>query len=192
MKKREITTPTWDSIFYLFAITASVWSAVVPRIAIADSDAEKTTAQKSAGSIENQPFQIKLNIENGHIGHVFIGCQSDATDGFDSRIDDMAPPPGMGGSGYTFLVSTDRNFNLYKDIRGFADTVQWTFYAKPGSAPVTLSWAPDSIPDGWKFFCSRWDGKSVGVEGTIDCRVETNITTNEIGFFRFWIVRDNS
>ena len=132
-------------------------------------------------------FEIKLKIENGHIGHVFIGCREGATDSFDNRIDDMAPPPGMGGVGYTFLVSPDRKYNLYRDIRGFSENVQWVFYAKVGMKPVTLNWDAKSIPEKWNFYCGKWDGKSEGVGKVVNCREKFSIGRDKTGFFRFWI-----
>ena len=140
---------------------------------------------------QNSDFQIKIDIQNGHIGHVFIGCQRGATDNFDSRVDDMAPPPGMGGVGYTFLVSPDKKYNLYRDIRGFSDTVQWLFYAKTGTNPVGISWNAESIPKDWNMYCSPWDGKSENVTTTYDCRQTTFVETDKTGFFRFRIERRN-
>ncbi len=136
-------------------------------------------------------FIFRLDIANGHIGHVFIGCQDGATDGFDLRVDDMAPPPGIGGVGYTFLVSPDRKYNLYKDIRPFADTAQWLFYARIGQKPVRVSWNSASLPKGWDLFCGKWDGQSETVESIIDCRQEKSVEAAKTGFFRFWIVRQN-
>ena len=132
-------------------------------------------------------FEIKLNIENGHIGHVFIGCREGATDSFDNRIDDMAPPPGMGGVGYTFLVSPDRKYNLYRDIRAFSENVQWVFYAKVGMKPVTLNWDPKAIPEKWNLYCGKWDGKSEQVGKVVNCREKFSIERDKTGFFRFWI-----
>ncbi len=137
-------------------------------------------------------FEIKLDIANGHIGHVYIGCHESATDGYDMRIDDMAPPAGMGGIGYTFLVSPDREHNLYRDIRAYADTVRWVFYAKPGRKPVEVSWDAVAIPDGWDLFCGSWDGKSEAVSSRIDCRQTTRVSTDTVSFFQFWIVRQNA
>ncbi len=149
----------------------------------------KTQSRQSKNTRNNNSFLIKLNIQHGHIGHVFIGCSENATDGFDNQMDDMSPPPGMGGVGYTFLVSPDRKYNLYKDMRGFADKVQWVFYARTGGNPVSVSWDPKSIPDGWDLFCSPWDGKSESVPENLDCRKTTSVKTDKTGFFRFWIVR---
>ena len=153
-------------------------------------EGKKELIAADSTDIKNAPFEIKLMIKNGHIGHVFLGCHDQATDDFDNRLDDMAPPPGMGGIGYTFLVSPDRKYNLYKDIRGFADTIQWVFYAKPGTKPTIVSWDPGLIPRGWDMFCSPWDGKSETVPSNIDCKITTSIKTEKTGFFRFWMQRN--
>ena len=138
----------------------------------------------------DEKFQMKLNVEHGHIGHVFIGCEEGATDGFDSKIDDMAPPPGMGGVGYTFLVSPDRKYNLYRDVRGFSNTVQWVFYAKIGAHPIEVHWDVNEIPQGWSMYCSPWDGKSEKVSVTHDCRKTSSIKSAKTGFIRFWMERE--
>lgn len=134
-------------------------------------------------------FRINLNIKNGHIGSVEFGCRDGATDGYDRRIDDMAPPPGIGGVGYTFLVSPDRKFNLYKDIRAYADTVQWVFYAKIGRKPVVLSWEKSQIPNAFDLYCAEWDGRSEAVADTVNCRELESVTAEKTTFFRFWIVK---
>ena len=154
-----------------------------------DTNGKRPLGDSNVSKNDYEKFQIKLDIEHGHIGHVYIGCQEDASDDFDSRIDDMAPPPGMGGVGYTFLVSPDRKYNLYRDIRGFSDSVQWVFYAKSGTNPVKVSWEKGSIPEGWNLYCSPWDGKSDSVSVTYDCRKKNSVTLNKTGFFRFWVER---
>ena len=99
----------------------------------------------------------------------------------------MAPPPGMGGAGFTFLISPDRKHNLYRDIRGHTDSPQWVLYAKPGAAAVTVSWEPAAIPQDSNLYCSRWDGASEQVSETVNCREVHSISTKELVFFRFWI-----
>lgn len=140
--------------------------------------------------LQAKRFHLELQIANGHIGSVFIGCQKGATDAYDNGLDDMAPPPGIGGAGYTFLISPDRKHNLYKDIRAYADTIQWLFYAKPGHKPVDVSWDGTQIPDGWKLYCARWDGRSETVTDTVNCRETQKVTAESTTFFRFWMVRD--
>ena len=34
-------------------------------------------ADAASGEAKNHSFQIKLDIQSGHIGHVFIGCQDE-------------------------------------------------------------------------------------------------------------------
>ena len=174
--------------FYLI-----IYSLVFAQIGFSSENGESKAKSPNPTGEETSSdtdFQMKLDIENGHIGHVYIGCKAGATDGFDNRIDDMAPPPGMGGVGYTFLVSPDRKYNLYRDIRGFSAKVQWVFYAKVGSKPVTLSWEPDSIPNEWNLYCGKWDGKSETLKTVLNCRDKTSIQTNKTGFIRFWVEKE--
>jgi hypothetical protein len=142
------------------------------------------------GPDTTKSFDVELKIKHGHIGSVFIGCREGATDGMDRRIDDMAPPPGIGGVGYTFLISPDRRFNLYKDIRDYGDVVQWLFYAKVGSKPVTVSWAAEAVPEGYQLYCGLWDGKTKNVPNPKDCRKVTSMTLEKTGTCRFWLVKD--
>lgn len=134
-------------------------------------------------------FRLRIGIEHGHIDSVFIGCSPQASDKFDRGLDDLAPPPGIGGVGFTFLISPDRKMNLYRDIRALADTVQWLLYAKVGTNPVRLTWDPQDIPRQWDLFCGLWDGKSPTILHPIDCRKTTEITIKETAICRFWIQR---
>ena len=182
----EYTIKLFFSLSLIFFISPQLSSNPV-----SSTKPPSVVGDKKNSDLEYKKFQVKLAIEHGHIGHVYIGCQKDASDGFDSRIDDLAPPPGMGGVGYTFLVSPDRAYNLYRDIRGFSDNVQWVFYAKPGKSPVKVTWDPNSIPLGWNMFCGPWDGKSELVTVTYDCRKTNSVETDKTGFFRFWIESQN-
>lgn len=155
-----------------------------PRPKVAVPRAQGSTVKDAA-----RRFEIVVKVENGHIGEVRLGCHEKAGDGYDRRLDDMAPPPGIGGVGYTFLISPDRKFNLYRDTRGFAPTVQWVFYAKVGDKPVTLSWNPEQIPKGYRFYCGLWDGESAQVANPLDAAKTTAITIEKTGLCRFWLVQ---
>lgn len=148
----------------------------------------QSTAVKEAKPADGDAFELELKLQNGHIPQVFIACRSGATDGIDRRMDEMAPPPGI-GTGYTFLVSPDRKSNLYKDVRAPADNVQWVLFARPGGKPVTISWDTKAIPEGWNLYCARWDGQSAQVSEVSDCRVVANVSTAALCYFRFWIAR---
>jgi hypothetical protein len=176
-------------VLLLILVIGSLTGSNSSRAEVDTNQINNATATTDKTEVKDAPFEIKLMIENGHIGHVFVGCHNQATDDFDNRLDDMAPPPGMGGVGYTFLVSPDRKYNLYKDIRGFSDIVTWIFYAKPGTKPTIVSWDPGSIPKGWDMFCSPWDGKSKTVESKINGKTTTSVKTDKTGFFRFWMQR---
>ncbi len=175
-------------LFYLLMATQLVFSQTPKKFDEVEHSAN-SGIKKGLKSTVNDIFTI--HIEYGHLGEVLIGCSEHATDGFDPLFDDMAPPPGMGGIGYTFLISPDRKYNLYKDIRGYSNEIQWVLYVKPGSNPVTLSWLPNEIPPHWELFCAPWDGKSETLGAAIDCRKNSRITANKTTFFRLWIICRN-
>lgn len=134
----------------------------------------------------DEGFELALTLKNGHIGQVFIGCRPGASDGFDNKLDQMAPPPGI-GTGYTFLVSPDRKSNLYKDLRAPGKSAQWVLFARPGGKPVSVSWDKTKLPDNLNLYCARWDGKSADVTDVSDCREVSSISTESLCYFRFWI-----
>ena len=96
-------------------------------------------------------FQVRLGLVHGHLRETFFGCAEGATDGFDRGHDDMAPPPGI-ETGYTAFISDDRRLLLYRDTRGFADTVTWRFLAQVYSTKtIKIDWKPGELPKEYEF-----------------------------------------
>ena len=134
-------------------------------------------------------FTFKLSLDNGHVGEVVIGCNPKATDAYDRRLDDYAPPPGIGGVAYTFLVPPDRKMNLYQDVRApatKAKPVQWIFFARINKDPVTVSWRQAAIPKGLKLYCATWDGKSKETGEIQDMHKVSSIKLEKTGYLRVW------
>lgn len=129
-------------------------------------------------SARAQEFMVKLGLKHGHLREVYLGCKAAATDGFDRRIDVMAPPPGI-ETGYTAFVDGSGRFYLYKDLRAPAKKVEWTFSGRvfPGK-PITVSWDPKELPKGVEFAVTLGDK-------TVDMRKQTEISFSETARLTF-------
>ncbi len=106
-------------------------------------------------------FLVQLNLKHGHLGKVFFGCQTGATDQFDRRLDIMAPPPGI-ATGYTAFVQPDTGMFLYQDLRAPAATITWQFKAQVFQGkPIRISWDPTKLPEHYQLRISlgetSWD-----------------------------------
>ena len=96
-------------------------------------------------------FKIRLGLVHGHLRETYFGCAEGATDGYDRGHDDMAPPPGI-ETGYTAFVSGDKRLLLYRDTRGFADTVTWRFLAQVyATKTIKIDWKPAEFPEEYDF-----------------------------------------
>jgi len=106
----------------------------------------------TAATVRAEDFTIRLGLKNAHLREVFFGCAAGATSGYDRRIDDFAPPPGI-ETGYVGFVSGDKRLPLfYKDIHGMEPEQTWTFHTRVFEGkPIEISWVPESLPAGWTF-----------------------------------------
>ena len=103
-------------------------------------------------------FRVRLGLVHGHLRECWFGCEKGATDGYDRRLDEMAPPPGI-QTGYTAFVSPDKKFRLYKDIRGFSDILVWHFGAQVyDHKTIEITWEPKALPKAYDFTIEM-DGK---------------------------------
>jgi len=112
----------------------------------------------TAGSLPAGDFTLRLGLVHGHLAEVFIGCAAGATPGYDAKVDDLAPPPGI-ETGFTVLVPPVNNVPpLYKDIRGFADTVVWKLHARVWKdKPIQVSWDSAALPAEYDFTAQLGD-----------------------------------
>lgn len=97
-------------------------------------------------------FTVRFGLKNAHLREVFFGCAEGATAGYDRRVDDFAPPPGI-ETGYVGFISGVKNLPLfYKDIHGTEPEQTWRFYTRVYEGkPIEISWEPASLPEGWTF-----------------------------------------
>jgi len=104
------------------------------------------TASAGAGG-----FRVRLELVHGHLRECWFGIDPRGTDGFDRRLDEMAPPPGI-ETGYTAFISPDGRYFYYKDIRGPGKRVVWKFMARvfPGK-PIRIRWDAKRLPSGYRF-----------------------------------------
>jgi len=80
-----------------------------------------------------------------------IGMQTNATEGFNPKVDYAAPPILPTGifpyfpledSKYSYLKS------LWRDIRAEMDSAKWSLVIHRGTSGVKITWASDSLPRG--------------------------------------------
>jgi hypothetical protein len=175
-------------------VVAAVAAALLAMMVWAeDRPAAGGAKQALAKPVAKGPeFSVKLSVENGHVGELHIACAPGATDGYDRRMDDLVPPPGFGGIGYTFLVPPDRKMNFYRDVRAPAEVTQWLFYGRVGKAPIELSWDAKSLPKALSFYAAKWDGKSKEVGETVDMRKVVKLTLAKTGYVRIWTAKAKS
>lgn len=117
----------------------------------------ETTVEEVVEKVAPKPAEKKqenvvtLHIKNGHLSKVLLAIDEKATDGYDRGLDDMAPPPGM-ETGYTALVSPDKQMYLYRDSRKPAKEIEWIFYGKVHKDKViTVSWDKTKLPADYNF-----------------------------------------
>ena len=118
-------------------------------------------------------FMVKLSLKNAHLRSVFFGCSAKGSAGYDRRVDDFAPPPGI-QTGYVGFVPGVKGLPLYyKDVRGPEPQQQWQFYVKVHEGkPVSISWDQEELPAGWEFTV---ESKS----GDADMRREKTLSVTE-------------
>jgi hypothetical protein len=107
----------------------------------------------------SRDFVLTLQLTNSHLGQIFLGCQQGATDGFDRKLDDLAPPPGI-QTGYAGFISTLGNTLLYKDIKAHGDPKEWRISLEVFEGkPLRIAWRPDQLPRFYKLVLVTADGE---------------------------------
>lgn len=124
-------------------------------------------------SLRAQDFMLELSLENAHLRHVFLGCAQQATSGYDRRVDDFAPPPGI-QTGYVGFLPGVKGLPLYyKDVRGPEEQQEWQLYVKVYEGkPIVVSWDRQGLPADWTFSLT-------GSTGSIDMAQTGSTTISE-------------
>ena len=152
--------------------------------------ASQLALPRQPAAIKADDFLLELTLDNGHVGELYIGCKPGATDGYDRKLDDYAPPPGIGGVAYTFLVPADRKMNLYKDVRAPSTPekpAQWLFFARIDKEPVTVTWDPKTLPVDAEIYMMKWDGKSKEPGTILDANKVQSVKFEKTGYLRIWM-----
>ncbi len=122
-----------------------------PETTTTETTVEKVVKEVEPKVEEKQEDLVTLHIKNGHLSKVILAINEKATDGYDKKLDDMAPPPGM-ETGYTALVSPDKQMYLYRDSRKPGKEIEWIFYGKVHKEKViTVSWDKEKLPADYSF-----------------------------------------
>jgi hypothetical protein len=99
-----------------------------------------------AAQAVTKDFLFPLQLENAQIQSVFIGCQEQATDGYDPKIDEPSPPPGM-QTGYAGFIGQLQNSLLRKDVKAHGDLKQWRLNVQVYEGkPFRIVWNQDLLP----------------------------------------------
>jgi hypothetical protein len=145
-----------------------------------------TNVQAVGGTADNWIVNIIATTAKGADRLLKFGVKPDATDGFDTKYDELkAPPPPYGLPVETYFSHPDwvpilgSKFN--SDIRSSQGSHSWTFYVKPSeNTLVTLSWDTISCP-------STLEMIDHGNGTTIDLKTSKSYSFTENGLRSFTV-----
>ena len=100
-----------------------------------------------------QEFEVKILLENAHVGELLFGCQTGATVGYDRGKDIFCPPGGMGDTGLAWFAAPQTDLpSLYKDIKGCEFPQRWELQVQPPRREkLILKWEPQKLPGELEF-----------------------------------------
>jgi len=95
-----------------------------------------------------QEFEVKLSLENGHVGELFFACQAGASAGYDRGKDIFCPPGGMGDVGLAWFAPPQADLpGLYKDVRDCVFPQEWKLELQPPvRKKLILQWNSEQLP----------------------------------------------
>lgn len=101
-----------------------------------------------AGRFQAQEFEVKILLENAHVGELFFACQKGASAGYDRGKDIFCPPGGMGDTGLAWFAAPEADLpTLYKDVKNCVFPQQWTLLVQPPiRKKLVLKWEPEQLP----------------------------------------------
>ena len=96
---------------------------------------------------------LPITVSDGvHDQKLTVGTAAGATDGFDSGLDTLAPPPPPSGAFDARL--SEKGQDYFADYRDTTDTTHvyvMSYAAATGDGPITLSWDPSRLKSGWSY-----------------------------------------
>ncbi len=115
------------------------------------------TARTAAASDD---WQMQITVGDGSFSRVLvIGVDSEASDGFDEGLDQLAPPPAPDGEFDARIEGADNGF--YKHLKeNVAEQRSFVIRYKKseGADGIMLSWDPGSLPDDWLIMITDPEG----------------------------------
>ena len=143
-------------------------------------------------SISNESVELSLTVHDAvNTMDLTYGWSTNATDGYDSGLDQYAPPAPPSGSFDARLSYNDEDY--LTDIRApySSEDIVWnlSFKAGTGNAPVVLEWDPTKLPsDGTFILRDPYGGSIVNV----NMRDVSSYTDSDVAPDQLQIVYTNS
>lgn len=130
--------------------------------------------------------------QNGNALNLVVGTDEAATDGFDSGLDQYAPPAAPNGSFDMRIVDgTEDYFKLFRPLTTEIST--WTMTARPsegGTERVTLSWDNTSLGSANGMFMLEYESGSGTEQIDLKTVVELELPVGEQEFTVIHIVQE--
>ncbi len=106
-----------------------------------------------AGLLQAQEFEVKILLENAHVGELLFGCQTGGSVGYDRGKDIFCPPGGMGDTGLAWFAAPQAELpSLYKDIKNSVFPQRWELQVQPPlRKKLMLKWEPQKLPGELEF-----------------------------------------
>ncbi len=106
-----------------------------------------------AGLLQAQEFEVKILLENAHVGELLFGCQAGGSAGYDRGKDIFCPPGGMGDTGLVWFAAPQAELpSLYKDIKDCVFPQRWELQVQPPlRKKLILKWVPQELPGELEF-----------------------------------------
>lgn len=116
-----------------------------------------------ASLLHAQEFEVRLLLENAHVGELLFACQAGGSAGYDRGKDIFCPPGGMGDTGLAWFAAPQAELpSLYKDVKGCEYPQYWELQVQPPMRKkLILKWEPDKLPGELEF---QLAGKGVDLD----------------------------
>ena len=127
--------------------------------------------------LQAQEFEVRIVLENAHVGELFFGCRQGAGTGYDRGLDIFCPPGGMGDTGLAWFAAPEPQLpSLYKDIKNSRFPQQWKLSVQPPMRKkMVLKWNREQLPENLEFEISG-DGVKLDMKKTAELSVSSRGT----------------